>query len=108
MLNLVAAVKGSSTSSNNVRFYFVNDDKLVNSIYEFGLNSSSGEIILKQNLNRNVSKLRELTLAANLESTSQFDQQIVSYQYLCINIAVASNFQPCFKKSVINEKIKNL
>jgi hypothetical protein len=56
-----AVIKGSMKPNDNIKYYFISDNKLAGSIYEFELkNSSSGEIIIRQLLNRNVSKIREV------------------------------------------------
>ena len=101
LIKLRAVTKYTTLTNDNIKYYFVSDAKLVDSKFEFKLNSSSGEVFLVENLNRNISKFRELTLAARIETNNNFDQ-LISYEYLCITIATSTSFQPCFETKNVN------
>ena len=100
MTRVQAVSKDSILVNNNIRYYFVSDDKLISSVFEFEMNSLTGQILLAQSLNRNISKFRELTLAARLETNDQLDQ-LISYQYFCINIGISTKFEPCFRTTAV-------
>ncbi|CAF0895518.1 unnamed protein product [Brachionus calyciflorus] len=100
-------IKVSSMLPNSdllISYSFVDDGKLVDSIYEFTFNdSNSGNIYLINNLNRSQSIQRELTLAASVLRPNDITS-ITTYQYICFNILPSLNYQPCFRTLPNNQK----